>query len=106
MKIQERLRAEVKQEKWSNLNGELLLEFVRHLNGLIDAVRTYLQPNYRQSEGYFLIHDDLGYRNGGKSIIFKPEPYPFTTQASSPCSTKSPKATKRKFCALESLALA
>ncbi len=72
MRIEDRLDAEVEQEKWSKRNGELLLEFVERLNGMIDAVRQYLQPDYRQDEGYFLIHDDLGYRNGGRSVIIRP----------------------------------
>lgn len=63
-----------KQNRWSNKNGRLLLQYVRDLNHLVDIVREELLPTYRQDDGYFLIHDDLGYRNDGNSVIIKPIP--------------------------------
>lgn len=72
MSFQERDKAAVKQQAWSNRNGELLLQYVGHLNWLINIVREELQPNYRQEDGYFLIHDRFGYRNDMSPITFRP----------------------------------
>lgn len=67
-----RVKAERLQDEWSEQNGKLLYAYVRALNHMIDAVRKDLLPTYRQDEGYFLIHDDLGYRTGGESKILRP----------------------------------
>ncbi len=72
MSFKERDKAEDRKHKWSAKNGELLVTFVQRLNTLIDVVREELLPAYRQDEGYFLIHDDLGYRNNGEPIIIRP----------------------------------
>jgi hypothetical protein len=72
MSFEERVKAEDKKNKWSRKNGNLLYGFVRQLNIMIDVVREELLPAYRQDEGYFLIHDDLGYRNNGEPIIVRP----------------------------------
>ncbi len=72
MSFEERLKAEDKKSKWSRRNGKLLYGFVRQLNIMIDVVREELLPAYRQDEGYFLVHDDLGYRNNGEPIIVRP----------------------------------
>lgn len=68
----QRDRVSVTKETWSNRNGELLLDYVRHLNRLVDIVREEFQPNYRQDAGYFLIHDGLGYRNDMNPMILRP----------------------------------
>ncbi len=73
MSLEDRLAAEDAQEKWSNLNGKKLAHYVVALNEMIDEVRRSLNPAYRQEDGYFLIHDDLGYRNDGVSIIIRPK---------------------------------
>jgi hypothetical protein len=70
----ERSKASDRQGRWSNRNGRLLIQYVRDLNRLVNVVREELLPTYRQEEGHFLIHDDLGYRNHGESIIIKPAP--------------------------------
>jgi hypothetical protein len=70
--IKARQKAEQEQEKWSTRNGELLFDYVKNLNQLIREVRETLNPAYRQEEGYFIIHDELGYRNDGASILIRP----------------------------------
>jgi hypothetical protein len=70
----ERMEAGAAQHNWANKNGDLLYRYVLELNVMIDVVRKCLLPTYRQEEGYFLIHDDLGYRHGGESVIIRPYP--------------------------------
>jgi len=72
MPIQARLEAEEAQERWSNENGKNLFAYVTNLNRLVNEVRSTLNPGYRQDEGYFIIHDDLGYRNDGVSVFIRP----------------------------------
>ena len=72
MSVQEQLLAEEEQAKWSKRNSEILFKYVISLNRLVDVVREEILPTYRQEEGYFLIFDSLGYRNGGEPVIIRP----------------------------------
>jgi len=72
MSSRERFKIAAEKNKWSNRNAELLLEYTRKLNEMIDIVRDELHPTYRQDDGYFLIYDSLGYRNNMTPVIFRP----------------------------------
>jgi hypothetical protein len=72
MSLEERFRAERKQEKWSNGNGQRIFTYVASLNHLVNVVRATLSPAYRQDFGHFIIPDELGYRNNGHSVYTKP----------------------------------
>jgi hypothetical protein len=61
------------ENNWSNRNGRLLWNYVYRLNIFVDAVRSSVNLGYRQKAGYFLIHDDLGYRHGGVAVDFLPD---------------------------------
>ena len=74
MSLEERFRAEKKQEKWSNGNGQRIFTYVASLNHLVNVVRGTLNPAYRQDFGHFIIPDELGYRNNGHSVYTKPHP--------------------------------
>ncbi len=50
-----RYQFDVKADNWSEKNRRLLIEYVRLLNRLVDAVCNELNPVYRQYKGYFAI---------------------------------------------------
>ncbi len=74
MSLEERFKAEKKEEEWSNGNGQKIYTYVASLNHLVDTVRETLSPVYRQDFGYFIIMDEHGYRNDGRSVYTKPHP--------------------------------
>jgi hypothetical protein len=71
MSDRQRFDAAETKDAWCTKNGELLLQYGHTLNHVVDIVREELQPNYRQEEGYFIIHDGLGYRNDLNPIFIR-----------------------------------
>ena len=72
MPLKARFLAEEKEQRWSEGNGNKLLVYVTNLNRLIQDVRSNINPEYRQNQGYFIIHDEVGYRNDGVSVLIRP----------------------------------
>jgi hypothetical protein len=72
MPLKARFAEEEKEERWSEGNGNKLLAYVTHLNRLVNEVRSTMNPGYRQNSGYFIIHDEIGYRNDGVSVLIRP----------------------------------
>ena len=72
MPLKARFVEEEKEQRWSEGNGNKLLAYVTNLNRLIREVRSNLNPEYRQNQGYFIIHDEIGYRNDGVSVWIRP----------------------------------
>lgn len=63
---------EEKENVWSGVNFWLLCNYCLKLNQFANAVRKYFNPLFYRTHGKFLVSDSMGYRFGGKDMLYDP----------------------------------
>jgi hypothetical protein len=61
--IEEMLKCEKREQKWSIKNFWLLCDYTVRLNKYAKAVREFLNPLYYRLHGHFIIYDHMGFRS-------------------------------------------